>query len=95
MPAKNASRRQNLERLNAASEARDQGEILAAVLSECKRVGIMDAAKRAGMTRGSLYSALGEGSNPTLAMMLKIWEALGFVCIVQGTLPGDKTWDKA
>jgi probable addiction module antidote protein len=70
------ARSQHIDRLNQALIVRDQTEICLSLLAEAKRQGIMSVAKRAGLTRSSLYSALRSNGNPTMAMSLKISSAL-------------------
>ena len=72
-----ANRKQHIDRLNQALRQQNQTEICLAMKAEAKRQGIMSVAQRAGMTRGSLYSALHANGNPTMAVSLRISSALG------------------
>ena len=74
--AKPETRQGNLDRINLALKARNQAEILEAAMAEAKRQGFNRAARRAGMPRSSLHSALAVGGNPTMETMLRISDAL-------------------
>jgi probable addiction module antidote protein len=71
-----ANRKQHIDRLNEALRQQNQPEICLALMAEARRQGIMTVAKRAAMTRSSLYSALNANGNPTLAVSLRISSAL-------------------
>jgi len=77
-----SNRGENIAAINQALAVGDQRAILNGKLAEARRQGIMAVAKRAGVTRGSLYSALGDNGNPTLALSLKIMAALDLRMIV-------------
>ena len=42
-----------------------------------------EIAKTAGLARGSLYKAIGEGANPTLATLLSVLSALNVTLSVK------------
>lgn len=42
-----------------------------------KARGMSRIARETGLSRGSLYAALGEGGNPTLATLMQVMKALG------------------
>lgn len=60
------------------TEAPDDASGIARALGEIARAkGMSQVAKDAGLSRESLYRALGEGGNPSLATILKVAKALG------------------
>lgn len=52
--------------------------------------GMADVAKDAGVSRQSLYRALGEGGNPALDTVLKVVQALGIQLIAAPASPQKK-----
>lgn len=63
--------------LDAAFETGDTALIVAAISDVAKARGMTAVAEKAGISRGGLYRALGEGGNPTLSGLLGIMKALG------------------
>ncbi|WP_188260856.1 addiction module antidote protein [Azospirillum tabaci] len=63
--------------LDAALEDGDP-KVIAAVLGDIARAkGMADVARTAGLSRESLYRALSENGNPSLATVLAVTKALG------------------
>lgn len=62
--------------LEAAFEDGDPALITAAINDVARARGMTEIAKRAGIARGTLYKALGEGANPTLSTLLAVMKAL-------------------
>lgn len=62
--------------LEAAFEDGDLALITAAINDVARACGMTEIAKRAGIARGTLYKALGEGANPTLSTLLAVMKAL-------------------
>jgi probable addiction module antidote protein len=66
------------EYLVAMSENGDPAEIAHALGVIARARGMTGLAERTGLTRQSLYKALGEGGNPEFSTIAKVAEALGF-----------------
>lgn len=64
------------EFLAAAFETGELGDVTHALATVARAKGIADLAKGAGLARGSLYKAIGEGANPTLSTLLSVMSAL-------------------
>ena len=62
--------------ISDAMASGDAGYIADAVGIVARRHGIGEVAKRTGLNRQALYSALSEGGNPTLTTLLKVLAAL-------------------
>ena len=53
-------------------------ELIAAAIGDIARArGMSDTARRAGLSRETMYKAFGAGGNPTLSTMLSVLKALG------------------
>ncbi len=52
-------------------------EFIHALNIAVRAVGMTEVAKRAGVTRASLYKSLSEGGKPQFATIVKVTEALG------------------
>ena len=63
--------------LNAAFEEGDPTLIAASIGHVAKAKGMSQIARETGLSRESLYRALGDGGNPELATMTKVMRALG------------------
>ena len=60
------------------TEAPDDASGIARALGDIARAkGMSQVARDAGLSRESLYKALGEGGNPSFATVLKVARALG------------------
>ena len=64
------------EYLAAAFETGEPDDVTHALATIARARGMSEIAKAAGIARGSLYKALGEGANPTLATLLSVMKAL-------------------
>lgn len=62
--------------LAAAFETGDLDDVTHALATIVRARGMTKMAKTAGLARGSLYKALGEGANPTLATLFSVLNAL-------------------
>lgn len=62
--------------LAAAFETGDIEDVTHALSTIARARGMTEIAKSAGLARGSLYKAIGEGANPTLATLLSVLSAL-------------------
>ena len=63
--------------LNAAFEEGDPNLIAASIGHVAKAKGMSQIARETGLSRESLYRALGDGGNPELSTMTKVMRALG------------------
>ena len=64
------------EYLAAAFESGDVGDVTHALATIARARGMTETAKNAGLARGSLYKAIGEGANPTLSTLLAVLSAM-------------------
>lgn len=64
------------EYLAAAFETGDIGDVTHALATIARARGMTETAKSAGLARGSLYKAIGEGANPTLSTLLSVLSAM-------------------
>lgn len=64
------------EYLAAAFETGDVGDVTHALATIARARGMTETAKSAGLARGSLYKAIGEGANPTLSTLLSVLNAM-------------------
>ncbi len=71
------------EYLAAAFETGDLGDVTHALSTIARARGITDLAKATGVARGSLYKAIGEGANPTLATLMPLLSALNVTLSVK------------
>jgi probable addiction module antidote protein len=59
-------------------DAGDDPAVIAAALGDIARArGMMQLAKKTGLTREGLYKALGKDANPSFGTVLKVMKALG------------------
>jgi probable addiction module antidote protein len=63
--------------LEAAFEDGDPSDITRALGVIARAEGMTEVARRAGLTRASLYKALSEDGHPEFATVLKVLRALG------------------
>lgn len=63
--------------LSDALESGDPDVVASALGILARARGASDLARKAGLSRASLYSALREGGNPTLTTMMKLLDAMG------------------
>ena len=71
------------EYLAAAFETGDLDDVTHALSTIARARGMTEIAKTAGLARGSLYKAIGEGANPTLATLLSLLSALNVTLSVK------------
>ena len=64
--------------LQVAFESGDARQITKALGNVAKAVGMMDIAKKTGLTREHLYTSLSENGNPTLQTLTTIMNTLGY-----------------
>jgi probable addiction module antidote protein len=64
------------EYLSAAFETGELEDVTHALATIARARGMTELARRSRMARGSLYKAIGEGANPTLATVLALLSAL-------------------
>jgi probable addiction module antidote protein len=64
------------EYLAAAFETGDVADVTHALATIARARGMTETAKSAGLARGSLYKAIGEGANPTLSTLLSVLSAM-------------------
>lgn len=69
--------------LEAAMEGNDPGHIASALGDVARSQGMSDIARKAGVGRQALYSALSENGNPTLETLVGVLDALGLQLSVQ------------
>lgn len=63
--------------LEVAFEDGDINLIRAALNDVVRAKGVQDMAKATGLTRATLYKAIGDEGNPTLSTLLAVTKALG------------------
>jgi probable addiction module antidote protein len=64
------------EYLAAAFETGELDDATHALATIARAKGMTEIAKSAGLARGSLYKAIGDGANPTLSTLLSVMNAL-------------------
>jgi probable addiction module antidote protein len=64
------------EFLAAALETGEVSDVTHALATIARARGMTETAKSAGLARGSLYKAIGEGANPTLSTLLSVLNAM-------------------
>jgi probable addiction module antidote protein len=64
------------EYLSVAFETGELEDVTHALATVARARGMTEMARRSRMARGSLYKAIGEGANPTLATLLALLSAL-------------------
>ena len=69
--------------LEAAMEGNDPRHIASALGDVARSKGMTEVAKKAGLGRQALYSALSETGNPTLETLTAVLGALGLELTVQ------------
>jgi probable addiction module antidote protein len=62
--------------LAAAFETGELDDVTHALATIARAKGMTETAKNAGLARGSLYKAIGDGANPTLSTLLSVLNAL-------------------
>lgn len=69
--------------LEAAMEGNDPKHIAAALGNVARSKGMSEIARKSGLGRQALYTALSEDGNPTLATLVAVLHALGLELTVQ------------
>ena len=69
--------------LEAAMEGNDPRHIASALGDVARSKGMTGIAKKAGLGRQALYTALSENGNPTLETLIAVLDALGLELSVQ------------
>ena len=69
--------------LEAAMEGNDPKHIASALGDVARSKGMSEVARKSGVGRQALYSALSENGNPTLETLLGVLDALGLQLSVQ------------
>lgn len=73
-----ANEKDILAYLRAAIEDNDTEYLPHAIGTVARAKGMTNIAKKAGVSRASLYKALNDGGNPEFSTVVKVIEALGF-----------------
>lgn len=68
--------------LAAVLEEGDESDYIHALNTVARAKGMTEIAKKAGLTRASLYKSLAEGGNPRFDTIYKVTKALGCKLIV-------------
>ena len=71
------------EYLAAAFETGDLSDVTHALATIARAKGMTELSRTAGLARGSLYKAIGEGANPTLATLMSLLSALNVTLSVK------------
>jgi probable addiction module antidote protein len=74
------------EYLAAAFETGELEDVTHALATIARAKGMTETAKGAGLARGSLYKAIGDGANPTLSTLLAVLDALNVTLSVKPKL---------
>ena len=69
--------------LEAAMEGNDPRHIASAIGDVARSKGMSEIARKSGLGRQALYTALSEDGNPTLATLVAVLHALGLELTVQ------------
>ena len=69
--------------LEAAMEGNDPRHIASAIGDVARSKGMSEIARKSGLGRQALYTALSEDGNPTLATLVAVLQALGLELTVQ------------
>lgn len=76
------------EYLNAVLEKGESADVINAIGSVAKAIGMTKIAEETGMSRPSLYKALSEGAKPQFATIIKVLRAIGGQIQVNPTSSG-------
>ena len=71
------------EYIAAAFETGDLSDVTHALSTIARARGMTEISRTAGLARGSLYKAIGEGANPTLATLMSLLSALNVTLSVK------------
>jgi probable addiction module antidote protein len=78
------------DNLAAAFETGEVADVTHALATIARAKGMSEIAREARFSRGSLYKAVGDESNPTPATLLAIMEALNITLSANQRLPPDR-----
>jgi probable addiction module antidote protein len=76
-----------VEYLAAAFETGEIDDVTHALATIVRARGVSDTARNAGMARGSLYKAVAEGANPTLATLMALLDAFNVTLSIKPKAP--------
>lgn len=65
------------EFLKEVASTGDDSDFIHALNTAARAMGMTEVAKKAGVSRASLYKSLSEGGNPNFATISKVTKALG------------------
>lgn len=65
------------EFLKEAAETGDEADFIHALNTAARAKGMSEVARKAGVTRASLYKSLSDGGNPNFTTVIKVAKALG------------------
>ena len=68
--------------LQEVAETGNETDFIHALSIASRAMGMTEIAKKAGVTRASLYKSLAEGGNPNFATVSKVTKALGCRLVV-------------
>jgi probable addiction module antidote protein len=68
--------------LNEVAETGDESDFIHALNTAARAMGMTEVAKKAGVSRASLYKSLSENGNPRFDTISKVTKALGCRLIV-------------
>jgi probable addiction module antidote protein len=68
--------------LNEVAETGDESDFVHALNTAARAMGMTEVAKKAGVSRASLYKSLSENGNPRFDTISKVTKALGCRLIV-------------
>ena len=64
--------------LNEVAQTGDEADFIHALNTATRAMGMSEVAKKAGVTRASLYKSLSKNGNPRFATISKVTKALGY-----------------
>lgn len=70
--------------LNEIAETGDESDFIHALNTAARAMGMTEVAKKAGVSRASLYKSLSENGNPRFETISKVTKALGCRLTVAG-----------
>jgi probable addiction module antidote protein len=80
------------EYLAVVFETGDIGDVTHALATVARARGMSVTAKNAGLSRGTLYKAIGESANPTLSTLMSVLDAMNISLSAKpksATVPAD------
>ena len=73
--------------LNEVALTGNEADFIHALNTAARAMGMTEVAKKAGVTRASLYKSLSENGNPRFETISKVTKALGCRLVVGGVTP--------